>query len=265
MSWQQILLLFIGMGGSFIGVLAGGGGLIILPAMMLFGIPTHMSIGATKFSSIVAGSSNLWRLIRDGRITASNFRFIAIGGFICGMAGAFITSSLPENILNVLVVILLLFSLTLMFLPKKHSKQPKPKAAAPTPERKEEPKSGSASASGFSPGARVLICAISVYDGLLGAGAATISISTLMYNNFSYIDAVYHTRLLVLMASAGAFVVFLYHGFINWHYAIPLMIGSSIGAQFGFIALPHVSPRAARYGLIIISILLIAQTLLKVL
>jgi uncharacterized membrane protein YfcA len=230
--------------GNFIGTLAGGGGLITLPAMLLLGVPVHVGIGVNKFSGIIAGSSNIWRLVLGHRIALSNFIFIVAGGILSGAAGAAITTNLPAALLDYLVMVLLVFALTVSVIP---TRRPPADAEEITQER-------------FSRGMKAMSCGVGAYNGIFGPGAATLAIMIFMRRGFSYVDAVHHARLLVMSSSAGAFVLFLQHGFINWAYAIPLTIGSCIGAQLAFIVLPHISQKAAKIGLIIICSLLIIQT-----
>ena len=49
-----IVLFIIGFFGNVIGTLAGGGGLITLPTMLLLGMPVHSAIGANKVANTVS-------------------------------------------------------------------------------------------------------------------------------------------------------------------------------------------------------------------
>ena len=54
---EYIALFFTGMVATTLGTLAGGGGLISLPIMLLLGIPIHSAIGANKVSNTVSANS----------------------------------------------------------------------------------------------------------------------------------------------------------------------------------------------------------------
>lgn len=52
--------------GSFVDAIAGGGGLITLPAYLIAGVPPHMAIGTNKLSSCVGMAVSAVRLARAG-------------------------------------------------------------------------------------------------------------------------------------------------------------------------------------------------------
>lgn len=55
--------------GSFVDAIAGGGGLITLPAYLIAGVPPHMAIGTNKLSSCVGMAVSAVRLARAGACT----------------------------------------------------------------------------------------------------------------------------------------------------------------------------------------------------
>ena len=93
-------IICIGILGSFIGTLAGGGGLITLPAMILLGIPIHFSIATNKFSSGIASLSNLLVLLKIKELNIKIIFPYIISSIIGGGFGAIITANLPEKWLN---------------------------------------------------------------------------------------------------------------------------------------------------------------------
>lgn len=64
-----LLLMMIGMLSAFIGTLAGGGGIITLPAMMLIGIPIQVGIATNKFSSGIASFTSIIYLLKNKYFT----------------------------------------------------------------------------------------------------------------------------------------------------------------------------------------------------
>jgi uncharacterized protein len=105
------LLFFIGLFASFFGTLAGGGGLITIPAMMLFGLPVHIGVATNKFSSGIASLSGVLTLIKQKALTwkqTSRYLFVAILG---GIMSAIITSHVNERTMNWVAMLLLTFAL----------------------------------------------------------------------------------------------------------------------------------------------------------
>ncbi|NLI92122.1 MAG: sulfite exporter TauE/SafE family protein [Peptococcaceae bacterium] len=244
---DSIFLFSIGLSGSFIGSLAGGGGLITLPAMMLFGIPVQFGIGANKFSFLCASITNTIQILKEKRIPKK----ILFSGTVLGAAGGFtgglVTSNIEEKILNIAVLFLLSFALVMTVI-----KKPKEQEDENSPPEKSTLKQ------------KILTFFIGVYDGGFGPGSATLGIMMFMHRGYQYIQSVHLTRMLVMGSCTGAMIVFLENGFINWNYVIPLTMGSIIGAQIGFQILPKISQKTAKTLLMIITVLLIVQIFLKI-
>lgn len=241
-----LTLVIIGVVASFIGTLAGGGGLITLPAMMLVGIPIQTSIATNKFSSGIAALSSVFYLIhhRELHLTAM-LKNIAIA-IIGGICGALLTASMSEAVMNGIACILLLFAL-LITLKKTdwtiHAEDQQSLAIK----------------------GLLQPFLIAAYDGGFGPGSSTFSILYYIRNHASYIKAVQLTRVLIFGSCTGAFLVFYQTGFIQWHYAIAMAVGSIIGSQLGLIVLPKVPLKIAKRLLIGIMSLLLIQVMIKIL
>lgn len=244
---QEFIFLFVlGFLGNLIGTLAGGAGLITIPAMMLSGFPVHLSIGVNKFASVVACLANVLQIIRGKLISEKTLISAAVFGIIGGIVGGIIASNMEEQTLNVVVIILLFFALVLTIVRKPTELKDNRGLQHSSPLIQ-----------------KVLTYMIAVYDGFFGPGAATLAIIAFLQRGYRYIEAVHLTRIILLGSNAGAMIIFWESGFINWNYAIPLALGSIVGARVGFRVLPKISQEAARIVLMIISILLIIQILFK--
>lgn len=105
---------------------------------------------------------------------------------------------------------------------------------------------------------------IAMYDGGFGPGSSTFSILHYLRTHHTYIKAVQLTRVLLFGSCTGAFIVFYHTGFIQWHYAIAMAVGSIIGSQLGLIVLPYIPLKIAKTLLTLIIILLLVQVTLKI-
>lgn len=241
MDTQLILLSLIGIFASILGTLAGGAGLITLPAMMLFGIPIHTGIATNKFSTAMGSLTSVIYLLRKKEITikeVSIFLFIAFAG---GMSGAYATTHVSEQTMNWIALILIFFAFFVTI---------KNKSLTSNVNTTEKPKSWFA---------RTLPFYIGVYDGGFGPGATTFAIIHFIKGNQTYLKAVQYSRALILGSGFGAFLLFVQTSYFNWSYAIAMAIGSIIGSQIGLFILPHVPMKAARILLTSILVLLMAQ------
>lgn len=241
----SLTLVGIGIIAAFIGTLAGGAGLITIPAMMLVGIPIQIGIATNKFSSGVAALSSIFYLLYHKElrlVSIMKYVTVAIAGGICG---ALLTVSISEKTMNIIACILLIFALFITLKNKKWT------VSSEESDTKHSNKL-------WQP------FLIAVYDGGFGPGSSTFSILHFLRNHYSYIKAVQLTRVLIFGSCTGAFIVFYQTGFIQWHYAMAMAIGSIIGSQLGLFILPKIPIKIAKILLIIIISLLLIQVAVKI-
>lgn len=236
-----IILILIGIVSAFIGTLAGGGGLITLPAMMLVGVPIQTGIATNKFSSGIAACTSVFYLMRNKQVSTKTILMNVSIAFIGGITGALITSSISETNMNIIALILLVFAFITTITNKKWASEDN-KNKMLTKKR-----------------SYLIPYFVAVYDGGFGPGSSTFAILHYMGRNETYLKAVQLTRVLILGSCFGAFLVFYNTGFIQWNYAIAMAIGSAIGSQIGLLALPHIPIKVAKMLLVSIIILLIGQ------
>ena len=71
---------------GFVDAIAGGGGLISLPAYMFAGIPVHHAIATNKLSSATGTAVSTWHLVKSKcvDIFSPGYGSLCICGFNCG-------------------------------------------------------------------------------------------------------------------------------------------------------------------------------------
>ncbi|TQR34276.1 sulfite exporter TauE/SafE family protein [Lysinibacillus sphaericus] len=245
--YTKLTLTLVGIGiiAAFIGTLAGGAGLITIPAMMLVGIPIQTGIATNKFSSGVAALSSIFYLLYHKElrlVSIMKYVAVAIAGGVCG---ALLTVSISEKTMNIIACMLLIFALFITLKNKKWT------VSSEEIDIKHSNKL-------WQP------FLIAVYDGGFGPGSSTFSILHFLRYHYSYIKAVQLTRVLIFGSCTGAFIVFYQTGFIQWHYAMAMAIGSIIGSQLGLLILPKIPIKIAKILLIIIISLLLIQVAIKI-
>ncbi|MEH7460166.1 TSUP family transporter [Bacillus sp. JJ1127] len=238
-------LLVIGIVSAFIGTLAGGGGLITLPAMMLVGVPIQIGIATNKFSSGIAALTSIFYLLKNKHLSVKTIIVNVCIAMIGGMSGALITSHVTEQTMSTMALILLLFALIITLKNKQWVSSVEGKAKDTTIVSNAMP------------------FFIAAYDGGFGPGSSTFGILHYMNQKNTYMKAVQLTRVLIFGSCCGAFIIFYQTGFVQWNYAIAMAIGSAIGSQIGLIALPKIPLKIAKKLLITIIFLLIGQVAFK--
>ncbi len=210
---DYFLLFFIGLTATTLGTLAGGGGLISFPAMLLMGIPVHAAIGANKVSNTFSSFSSFFYLLKKKEVSMRESLWIfpvSLGG---GITGGLIATQLTEPVMHLLAVILLTIALVLSFITNNHFSGTKPLRL------------NFKSSTG--------LYAIGMYDGLFGPGQGTLMLYLFNHLNISYVRAVGLVRLATFSSCFGAAITYISTDKIIWPLTIALLAGSLSGAQIG--------------------------------
>lgn len=238
------LLLIIGFAASFIGTLAGSGGLIGMPSLLLIGIPIHQVIGSVKFSNMLSSFSSFYFLFRKKQLKLIEALKLVPFAILGGFCGGLLANSFTEKTMNVMAIFLLTVAMILNFLKK------------PRPNNEDEwklPKKVYPSLFG-----------ISVYDGMFGPGQATMLMYTFLRNGATYLQSLAFTRFQTFVSCAAAFVTYLIAGNITWRVAIYYTIGSLIGSQLALRVAEKISTRQLKFILHSVTIALLIQLITRI-
>ena len=238
-----IMLFIIGFFGNIIGTLAGGGGLITLPTMLLLGMPVHSAIGANKVANTVSTLSSFFTIFKRKEVTFKEVTPIVILCFIGGLLGGGLATVFSEQTLTIVAICLLLFSFILSFLGRTDfgeqlQLQIKKKTAT-------------------------LLVGIGIYDGMFGPGSGTLLLYMYANEKMAYMKAVVLGRVGIFATCFGAALMYIFSGQILWLETIALMIGSIIGSQLCIQIARKVSVKLAKYLLRLITAILILQLVLE--
>lgn len=234
---MEVILFFTGLVVALIGTLAGSGGLIGMPVMLLLGLPIHTAIATAKFSNIISSFSSFIYLIKDGKVTWKECLPILPIALAGGLSGAFFSDKIPPSLLEWMAFFFLLFALFLSII-----KGFKPKKVNPKQFR----------VYGF-------LYLISTYDGLFGPGQATMLMYTHLLHGLSYLKSVALTRFQTFVSCLGAFTVYFHNGHVEWGAAIPFALGALIGAQVAVRVAANLSTKHVQILLNVLTLILILQ------
>ena len=92
---------------GFIDAIAGGGGLISLPAYMISGLPVHSAIGTNKLSSGMGTSLATWRYAKNGYIAWRPAIACAICAWIASNLGAHLGLLLDDGTFKIILLFIL--------------------------------------------------------------------------------------------------------------------------------------------------------------
>ena len=93
--------------GAFVDSVAGGGGLITLPAYMMAGVPVHFAAGTNKVVAGCGAATATVKYFRSGKVKVRPALGAAIGALIGGYIGAEIAKLLSDSLLKGLMLVAL--------------------------------------------------------------------------------------------------------------------------------------------------------------
>lgn len=201
---------------GFFDAIAGGGGLVTLPALFMAGIDPVAAIATNKFQAASATLSATAAFARRGLIEWRSAWPMAITAFVGGAVGALSISYLPSAALEFVVPILLVMVAAYFALaPKLDDVQRKAR---------------------ISTLAFTLLLAplIGFYDGVFGPGVGSFfMVAFVLTMGHGVLRAMSHSKLLNASCNLGALSVFSVMGTIIWPIALIMAVAAFLGAQLG--------------------------------
>ena len=238
-----VLLFIIGFFGNLIGTLAGGGGLITLPTMLLIGMPIHSSIGANKVANTVSTFTNVVASLRRKDIRLQEVKWLLLLCFFGGLFGGASASYFTEETLHWIAISLLIFAFLLSFFGTTDF--------------------GDKTSFTLTPKTSALLFGVGTYDGLFGPGSGTLLLYSFANAKLQYYKAVVYGRVGIFATCFGAAIMYVANGHILWGETFALMVGSVIGSFFGMRLAKKINAKIAKLLLRFITALLIVQLLLE--
>lgn len=179
---------------GFVDAIAGGGGLISLPAYLLAGVPMHQAIATNKLSSATGTTISTIRYCRNTKVDWSIAGPAIVLSLIGSSIGAKLTMMMPESVLK--IVLLVVLPVTAVFVFRKNALV--------------EKQSGSVSHRRMLLITWIAALAIGCYDGFYGPGTGTFLILVMVgLAKMDMMQAAANTKLINLASNISALVAFL--------------------------------------------------------
>ena len=222
-----LLLLFgAGLAAGFVDAIAGGGGLITVPALLWAGLPVQWALGTNKMQSACGTLLAVTRFARAGWIDWREVR-LAIGvTFVFAALGAWAVSMLNKDLLKTIVPWLLLTVAVYALLSPRLGLQ--------------------RSAARLSSNTFAILggSLLGFYDGFFGPGTGSFwAIGLLSLRGFELTRATAYTKVVNLTSNVASLLVFLWAGSVVFKVALVMIAGQLIGARLGSgLVLKHGAP-----------------------
>jgi uncharacterized membrane protein YfcA len=229
---------------GFVDAIAGGGGMIALPALLAAGVPPVAALATNKLQSVIGTAAAATTYWRKGFVSLKTLAFAIACTFAAAFAGAFVVKQVDTSLLQVAVpVALIAIALYFLFAPRLT----------------DEDRHARLRFAVFVP---VMGAIIGFYDGIFGPGTGSfLTIGFVALFGLGVTRASGHTKALNLASNLGALALFIPSGDVVWIAAGAMAAGQLIGGYLGALTGIRFGARLIRPLVVIISLILAGKLL----
>ena len=217
LSCELLLLLFgIAVLAGFIDTLAGGGGLITVPVLLLSGLSPIQALATNKIQSAFGTMVATGNMFRNRLITIESIRFPFFMSLLGAALGTLLVQQLNVALLDVVIpLVLVLIGLYFLFAKGAGAVERKPRVRERV----------------FN---TTVVPAIGFYDGLFGPGTGSFfSLANVALRGEQIVQATAKAKAFNFASNIASALVFMLGGKVLWSAGIAMMIGQVIGATLG--------------------------------
>ncbi len=234
-----IVLFLVGIIAGFINTLAGGGSILVLPVLILAGIPSPIANATNRVAILFQNATGSYRFHKHKILEIGSITHITIAAIIGAIAGSIfainISSVYYDKILAVVFIIILILML------KPHKKRSSLTNKLPKWLK------------------FIIFMIIGFYGGLIQVGVGFIFLATLnLVEEFDLIKANAVKVFIIMSYTVFVVIIFAYSGKVIWKYGLILAAGNSLGA---FIGVKTAITKGEKFVKIILAIAIIIACL----
>jgi len=210
---------------GFIDVLAGGGGLITLPALILSGVPPLAALGTNKLQGSMGTGTATFMMLKKKMVSWHNVKPLMLYAFAGSALGTVAIQFLNVQILTFVIPAALLFiSIYFLVAPKSLEKTTEPRLSKNTYKK-------------------LIIPSIGFYDGMFGPGAGSFfSLAGVSMRGHGIINSTAIAKTLNFSTNIASLIIFLIAGHVVWKIGLLMMSGQLVGAWLGAHCLIRINP-----------------------
>ncbi len=201
---------------GFVDAIAGGGGLITVPALLLAGASPIETLATNKLQGSFGSGTAMYTYARAGHVNLKDQMGMTAISAIAAAGGALVAHLLPVDILRIIMpVVLIAVALFFAFKPgmtddDSHARMGKTLFTV------------------------TFVPLIAAYDGFFGPGAGSFfMLGFVMLAGFGMLRATAHTKTLNFASNIGSFAVFAWSGAVWWGIGLAMGIAQMVGAALG--------------------------------
>lgn len=244
-TWQVLLLLaVVALLAGCLDTLAGGGGLITVPALMLAGVPPLEALATNKLQAPAGTGMATYLVIRRHGVRWEDVNRPMLWAFIGSAAGTVAVLFVSTDALTIVIpVVLGLMAAYFLFVPRSHEPPPRPRV-----------------------GQRVhdmgVVPAIGFYDGAFGPGTGSLfALSGVALRALPLRRSTAVAKTLNFATNIASLIVFVMAGKVLWLVGGAMIVGQLLGAYLGSRLLLRVHPLVLRVLIVLVSLTMLWRVL----
>lgn len=231
---------------GFVDAIAGGGGLITIPALLLAGIPPVEAVATNKLQGTFGSGMASWRFWKAGYVEPEGLKINVAATLAGAILGALVLPLIDASLLQRIIPLLLIgVALYFAFGPKASDADSKAR---------------------LSPLAFALgVCLpIGFYDGMFGPGTGSFfTIGFVSLAGFGLLKATANTKIVNFTSNLASLAVFVALGHIIYPVGLAMAVGQASGAYIGSKTAMTYGAKIIRPLIIVVSCALALKLLLK--
>jgi uncharacterized protein len=241
------LLILAAFVAGFVDAIAGGGGLITVPVLLLAGASPIGALATNKLQGSFGAASSVLAYARAGHVRPLQQIGMALIAGLAGAGGAMVAHLISaEALLAIMPVVLMAVAVFFAFKPgltdADRVQRIKPAVFAFT-----------------------AVPVVGLYDGFFGPGAGSFyMLGFVMLAGFGVLKATAHTKMLNFASNLGSLLVFAAAGGIWWRIGLAMAVAQVLGATLGARLAMRVGARLIKPLLVVSSSALALRLLWQV-
>ncbi|SFB78214.1 hypothetical protein SAMN05660443_0087 [Marinospirillum celere] len=227
---------------GFIDTLAGGGGLITIPALLLAGAAPLEALATNKLQSVFGVFTASLTLFRRKLLVWSEMRGVFLAALIGSALGAGSVHFINPDLLDWAIPLVLAgIAFYYLLAPKAGDFSTRPRI-------------------GEGWYRKAVVPVIGFYDGMFGPGTGSFfATSAVALRGYSLLDATVRAKLLNFATNLAACGVFIFGGQVLWLAGLVMLIGQVLGAWLGTHAVIRGGSRLIKPLLVTVCLVMLAR------
>jgi uncharacterized membrane protein YfcA len=219
LSYQSLAILAAaGVLATVVNVMAGGGGMIVLPTLIALGLPADVANGTYRLGVVTQSIAGTAALSREGKLETGSIVPILIPTVLGAIVGALLATRVPGDVLKPIMLVTMVVMAALIAF-RKQTLIPG-EGATLTPQE--------------APRSFVGLFLAGVYGGFIQAGVGFLLLAVLIGTLRHNLITGNALKLVITLAFGTVSLgIFAWAGLVSWAPAVVLAVASIVGARLG--------------------------------